>query len=141
MIDYTIDMKTWRCGVNSHHRLGIGSTKMINKEGYKCCLGQFVGWKNDEDITGAHITPADVAIKVDRIYDPLFVQYRFNNYIDTALSQSLMQINDCEDTTYLEKLIEISNKLNEYDATLKIVNYLDFFTEEDIESLKSNKLI
>ena len=78
---------------------------------------------------------------MDRIYDPLFVVYRFNSYVDTALSQSLMQINDCEDTTYLEKLIEISNKLNEYDATLKIVNYLDFFTEEDIESLKSNKLI
>ena len=37
---FTIDCNTWRCGDNGDYKLGEGSTVLLNKEGYMCCLGQ-----------------------------------------------------------------------------------------------------
>lgn len=39
----TVDRKTWRCGQYSREkgtRSGGGPTNLLNKEGYRCCLGQ-----------------------------------------------------------------------------------------------------
>lgn len=37
--EYTIDADKWRCGCG-HNALGDGYTRMLNEEGYMCCLGQ-----------------------------------------------------------------------------------------------------
>ncbi len=39
---YVLDISKWRCGgdVLGDHKLGLGSTQMLNEEGYMCCLGQ-----------------------------------------------------------------------------------------------------
>lgn len=37
---FTINRATWRCGRNGPHSHGIGDTKLINDEGFKCCLGE-----------------------------------------------------------------------------------------------------
>lgn len=34
-----IDRSKWRCGGEGVGRIGEGSTELLNKEGYMCCLG------------------------------------------------------------------------------------------------------
>jgi hypothetical protein len=40
MKDYLIiDRAKWRTGGNSPIQTGVGRTRLLNKEGYMCCLG------------------------------------------------------------------------------------------------------
>jgi len=38
-IKVTIDRSKWRCGDDGRERAGVGSTRLLNREGYMCCLG------------------------------------------------------------------------------------------------------
>jgi hypothetical protein len=38
-IKVLIDRSKWRCGDDGRERAGVGSTKLLNREGYMCCLG------------------------------------------------------------------------------------------------------
>lgn len=54
MRKFVIDRTIWRCGKGSDPRYnrGEGLTRLLNKEGYMCCLGQIckqIGY-DDEDI-------------------------------------------------------------------------------------------
>lgn len=37
---FVIDRSKWRCGDVGEHWVGLGDTRMLNVEGYMCCLGQ-----------------------------------------------------------------------------------------------------
>lgn len=37
---FTVDRATWRCGNYGPYKKGMGSTKLLNEEGFMCCLGQ-----------------------------------------------------------------------------------------------------
>ena len=45
-MEFVIDVNTWRCGAdylvleNMDAGLGFGPTRLLNKEGFMCCLGQ-----------------------------------------------------------------------------------------------------
>lgn len=41
-MNFTIDRSKWRCGKDrtSSYSHGEGTTLLLNKEGYQCCLGQ-----------------------------------------------------------------------------------------------------
>ncbi len=41
MKKYILDYSTWRCGDDGVNKVGYGTTMLLNKEGYMCCLGQF----------------------------------------------------------------------------------------------------
>ncbi len=63
-------LSKWSSGGDGHFSTGIGPTRMLNSEGYMCCLGQFaqqVGVK-EQNLLGK-TTPDHVAKHLDKIYD------------------------------------------------------------------------
>ena len=36
---FVVDRSKWRCGSNAGDRHGKGDTRLLNSEGYQCCLG------------------------------------------------------------------------------------------------------
>lgn len=100
-----LDESKWRCGSDSKSlkiRRGRGETRLLNKEGYMCCLGQFSLQLNKnlrkEDIFHLFWTE-DIEKKV-----PL-LNKKCNSYIcSTKLAEKAIMINDSVFTTVEEKV-------------------------------------
>jgi hypothetical protein len=103
MAKFRIRRKKWRCGddsnpgVNSH---GTGKTRLLNEDGYMCCLGQCatqVGVRRDKIMEKP--TPEDIQFN-DKRRIPVLTTFDGN---DSQLSEHAMRINDDESTTLVEK--------------------------------------
>jgi hypothetical protein len=127
MHKFIIDRSTWRCGSggSSTHRTGKGFTHLLNSEGFMCCLGQIslqLGCNKNDIIRRC------VPFQVNR-KDVLYPLLLDNKGISSEFSNSMMLINDNENTTLAEKeeLIKTTAKkhqievefVGEYDAGLQ----------------------
>lgn len=124
MTTYTLDVSKWRCGGESRtNSLGIGPTKMLNQQGYMCCLGQFSG--QDPDALLDEATPACVAKVIGgEAYDSNFViRYKVSgNYEPTDLAGDLMEVNDDKLTSPAEKVEQIRALLAQEGHELMVID-------------------
>ena len=129
-----IDRSKWRTGNDGEHQTGEGDTRLINKQGYMCCLGFYMRdlANIDENVLLNEATPAhaahvgiakdfynqneDVKLLVTNIGD--------NDYFDTDFCGNAMKTNDnpgitsderegCVKALFLNEGVEVSF-INEY---------------------------
>jgi len=112
----TLDISKWRCGLDSDNALGKGPTKLLNKEGYMCCLGQFALQLGYSELSIKNQgMPSDIGTKSDK--DHLLVDERGLEFSIKAAA-----INDDEFTTPKQKIRQLKELCEKYGYTLQVVN-------------------
>lgn len=96
-----LNYKTWRCGVGSVNQLGIGTTKLLNSEGYMCCLGQFSLQLSKEvkkkDLLDK-FTPREIGCKIP------VLNKEEKGKLDSKIAHKAVIINDNSSDTPVEKI-------------------------------------
>lgn len=126
MTEYILDVNKWRSGGERRQtKLGHGDTLMLNKEGFQCCLGQFASQRGVSD---SHLMNQNepAAVKSDVAYDSLFVQPAKargpSPFVNTALANALIDINDSQILSIEERIDGIRKKLGAHGHTLRVIN-------------------
>lgn len=98
-IDITIVRSKWRTGGCSDNSTGKGTTKLLNKQGFKCCLG-FIASEFRPPNKGIlnRCFPQGCDFKIPDLVD---------NDGDTQLTNSAISINDDVHTTQKEKEVAL----------------------------------
>ncbi len=116
---FTLDVSKWICGdgrSNAGNGVGEGPSRMLNYDGYMCCLGQFAKQEGcSEDELKHRLTPNEVG----KYYSSVF---QINRTIDSALALGLMEINDAFETKVQTKIRNIRKKLKEHGHELRVIN-------------------
>lgn len=89
---FTVNRAKWRCGTNGKNRKGEGSVKLLNYQGYMCCLG-FCSLQlglNPKDIIDI---PFPYQINHPNLLG-ILNEVRFGDLMYTDLSAKAVQIND-----------------------------------------------
>jgi hypothetical protein len=99
-IKVTIDRSKWRTGVGYHSATGLGTTKLLNSEGFMCCLGfccKALGC-SDDDIMNI-ISPA--VVYSSNIYG--------SSLKDSQFTHNAIHINDSDLTREVkeQRLLEL----------------------------------
>lgn len=93
MAKFVIDRSKWRCGGEGSYGGGSGPTKLLNNEGFMCCLGQVscqLGVPEDE-IRGLEY-PRHLARRKPQFREQIELLYA--GFDETPLSRGAYQIND-----------------------------------------------
>lgn len=125
-MDLTLDYELWRAGGGSElfphgNMIGCGNTRLLNKSGFMCCLGQFslqCGFTKDE------IIDVDEPCELEKEM-PLFnegMNDKFGGFSNTALARECIRINDDRLTTYQQKIFSLHSLLKEHGIKLKVIN-------------------
>lgn len=120
-MNYVLDYSRWRSGGEGKHRVGEGTTHMLNKLGYSCCLGQMAQQLgvSDDDLL-FQTNPRDVSNHVGR-YDPgLVMNDEFQRL--TSFANRMMGANDDEHATPAERIRRIRYLLEKHGHTLQVIN-------------------
>lgn len=114
-----VDRSKWRSGRFGPNQTGKGDLLLRNKEGFKC-LTCFILESYDVKRFGNAADPADLNLKGKKWSDCLLLEWDEGRekYINSDLTYSILQITECEDTTYKEKETELKELFKEYDITL-----------------------
>jgi hypothetical protein len=126
-----IDRSKWRTGNDGEHQTGEGDTRLINTQGYMCCLGFYLKnvAKLNKKILVELATPAYLD-GLKKIYDKnddvklLLTKLNDSHYLNNDFCQSAMHVNDDVNlpsdereetlkTMFLEKGVEVLF-INEY---------------------------
>lgn len=117
----TLDYKKWRCGSyggkDTAH--GRGSTNLLNKEGYMCCLGQFSTQLNPK------VKLKDILnISAPSCLDKLIPALSKNklDVQDTNLSDSAMAINDDSNISIEQKIKKLKSLFQKKGYRIKVTN-------------------
>lgn len=121
ILDYSI----WRSGLNGDNQTGDGGTKLLNHQGYMCCLGQFSKQLNldltDEDIMNIG-TPSSTYTVIPDLSVVKLAQGGTPWRSNTPLSQKAMDINDNNVTTPEQKISALKKLFNQHGYTIKVIN-------------------
>lgn len=118
-----LNYKTWRCGgkfMQDECSHGLGSTCLLNTEGYMCCLGQFSLQANvpvEKIHKQAH--PGVLKIDLPDLIDKNNCDYKYLS----DLAHSAMLINDKIYTTIKEKAVALVKLFKEHGFELELVNF------------------
>lgn len=119
----TLDYSKWRAGGNGLCKdtvIGQGRTKLLNEQGFMCCLGQFA---LQCDLKDVDIYGKEDPSELKRYFaDFNYIYEHRENYSNTALSDTLMSINDDSTTTYLQKVDAIRITLRDAGYELNVIN-------------------
>lgn len=131
---FIIDRSQWRCGSIGPHAHGKGFARLLNAEGYYCCLGMISEQLGQTDLLDCAM-PADLEkdyllVNKLRCYDD-YEDKEYDFYDDTDLSLNAAKINDNSELTDEQResqLIELFAKegheiqfIGEYGETTKTV--------------------
>lgn len=124
MTTYTLDVSNWRCGDFGLHALGKGPTKMLNSEGFMCCLGQFSCQSLDNPaVLQGEGTPSAVARQIGELYNSHFVKPDNDyEYLSTDLARNLWKVNDDKLTSPAKKVEQIRTLLAQEGHDLVVVD-------------------
>lgn len=121
--EYTLELSKWRCGGHPNllmeltsNCLGVGTTNLLNYEGYSCCLGQFAQQVLETPIPPGIAFPCTLACSIG-MYDENFVE---PNKLNTALAYECVAINDNQATTVKQKIALLTSLLAEHKITLHL---------------------
>jgi hypothetical protein len=116
MKQFILDYSKWRCGRDSAtNKLGEGYTRLLNQEGYMCCLGQYCEQEGvDVALLKNKYAPQSLGIKI-----PLLTK---DGFWETELSIKAMRINDNQFTTPDEKIEKLRELFAAQGVELKVIN-------------------
>ena len=113
----------WRCGDDSKDpskSRGTGYTKLLNEEGYMCCLGQFSLQLSPElkraDLLHRHF-PQNLEIAVEDLTAKAYGELK-----DTELSKKAVAINDNSHSTISEKVKELTELFAKYEYKIIFIS-------------------
>lgn len=118
----TLDYSKWRCGEDGDNALGTGKTKLLNEDGFMCCLGI---WSLQLGAPEGDLLQKDDPSELKMLI-PLFAEdgrlkFRGCRWT-THLSTECMSINDDKDTTPEEKIEQLGELLREEGIELEVIN-------------------
>lgn len=119
-----LDYSTWRCGYTSpykENRLGEGETRLLNTEGYMCCLGQFTP-QLEPTIKKEDILDKDVPSQLNKHIPDFTFLPPLGGYSSTLLVNSAITINDNHHTTVAEKIKSLKALFKKYGYTIRVIN-------------------
>ncbi len=123
-----LDLKKWRCGYggNSECKLGTGPTKLLNKKGKMCCLGQFA---EQAGIPKASLLdvgmPGSIYLDKSCVILEKFTSVGKNNSgfsFDSPLAYDCVGINDDKKTSINKKIKLLREILKNAGVKLKVIN-------------------
>ena len=121
----TLNFKIWKCGDDGGKNVahGKGETRLLNKEGYMCCLGQFATQLNPQvkrcDMLG-RCNPSNVS-KVIPVLSKKIGMATWN-IDDTKLTNSAIEINDDMNTSIKEKIKKLKSLFRKKGYKIKVTN-------------------
>jgi len=136
----TLDVSIWRCGQHpvcdelvTDHNIstcaGDGSTQLLNKEGYMCCLGQFAhqaGDLKEQLLSKSYPEDLNEEFSVEGLVNP----FHFGNKRNATLfNAQATVINDDTKTTVKRKTELLQTLCTEYNMKLVIENFIERETE------------
>jgi len=114
-----LDYSKWRCGENGPNKVGEGCVRLLNLEGFSCCVGQWshqLGASTEE--TRHRFEPDEIDTLI-----PLFAYYDLDDdKRSTKLTNDCIGINDDPDTTPEEKITLLRDRLAKEDIELEVIN-------------------
>lgn len=118
-MNFKINRKTWRCGREGarYHKRGSGYTRLLNTEGYMCCLGQIclqLGLKRP-DILGV--------ASPDSLSSNNKVKILNNKHgCNSELASKAIEINDNMHTTVQEKEKKLKSLFSKFKHKIEFYN-------------------
>lgn len=144
---FVIDRSKWRCGDDGPHRRGVGSTYMLNSEGFQCCLGQIATQLgcDDEYLLGL-LDPADVDIAALSLTGrgPLLETHILTVAGDwsqvncTSFSILGMNINDNEELTDTQRERKLERLAEEYGLRIEFTGEYVCPEAPDAKTVQAN---
>lgn len=122
-----LDYSKWRCGGDSAiNKLGEGSTKMENAEGFCCCLGLFSPQLNT-DVSTADMLGRGEPEDIRKIIPLLTGSAQENDdrgvwYRNKGISTSAIDINDEDSTTPQEKIVLLKELFLKEGYEIEVIN-------------------
>ena len=112
----TLDYSKWRSGEDGPNKIGQGTTSLLNKEGFQCCLGM---WCEQQGVDKSWLLDNGEPGEIEEPI-PLFNASPY--YGNTTLSDDCIAINDRISTTPEEKIQQLSERLAKEDIELEVIN-------------------
>lgn len=117
---FYLDWSKWRCGggQDGPNKLGEGPTKLLNRQGYQCCLGQCeeqVGLQRHEIID--HFYPWATGKENMFAYKD-----KHNQLYLTVISVRAATINDDSETTPEQKITLLQELFAKEGYTIEVIN-------------------
>lgn len=113
----TLDYSKWRCGgIDNPNALGEGYTRMMNEQGFMCCLGQISLQLNES------LTPDDIKYKAFPSSVDRDIPLLSSDAGDTILTDEAISINDDSDTTPNQKIALLQELFNSKGYKLEVIN-------------------
>lgn len=109
---FIIDKSKWRAGNISGNGIGKGPTRLLNEDGFMCCLGQIelqLGLTFDQilDKGKPHM------VKIENILTKR-KKTTLPEYSDSLLSKNAMSINDNSNLTTEQRITELTNLFSQH---------------------------
>lgn len=116
-----LDYSKWRCGGDSKNRLGEGTTALLNKEGYMCCLGQF-------SLQLAPLSKKDILNKPYPQDTYKYIPFLTKDLgeagiVKTSLVPGAVTINDKSDLSPKERIKRLKELFSGYGLEIKVINH------------------
>lgn len=118
MKKFILDYSKWRCGLRGENKVGEGHTRLLNEEGFMCCLGQFSlqsGAKEENIIGVGYPSMTSLLLNGLTTTDHGIIK-------NSAFSNLAIPINDNEFTTPEEKIKRLTTLCKEHGYELEVIN-------------------
>ncbi len=127
-----IDRARWRTGGDNIPNTGIGKTRLLNEEGYMCCLGFACEQSGvPKDVILDKASPSCISEESEEFtheYDEALLNSRLLSqnvkgfFINSDLSETAMNINDSISLTIERREFEIEELFGGYGIKVEFIN-------------------
>lgn len=118
----TLNFKKWRCGRDGGKNVahGEGWTRLLNIQGYMCCLGQFSTQLNPK-VTRDNILECSSPCSLSNPI-PILSKTHFGDIENTSLSNKSIEINDDDNTSIDQKIKSLKTLFRTKGYKINITN-------------------
>ena len=124
---FTIDRSKWRCGGDIEPR-GLGSTLMLNQEGFMCCLGQIgrqLGCPDDQMLDHGEPIECGESVEYEDDYGDegldLIFPPEWRGILDGKFVSEAIAINDSEELTDIQRERSLERLAEQYGIRIDFV--------------------
>lgn len=125
-----LDKSKWICGQPEWNKqksncLGKGHTKLLNEDGYMCCLGQFSKQLSKEvtdNMLMSSCSPHGLNSGFGVVIESLMTPLNLGDYRNNELAQDAISINDDVQTSVKNKLSLLKSLFAKYNYEIEVIN-------------------
>ncbi len=131
---FIIDRSKWRSGGYGINAIGKGGTKLLNNEGYMCCLGQIcLQLGINESLISLKNSPEDIAIfsidEKNKLKEISLLNANTEIIENSKFCVNLMIANDNDTSTTSFREIELINLFDIIDVDVEFVGEVVLYME------------